>query len=75
MLHSDRVGALLINIRLGWKSLTEANTLALNKHLQITVVKSFITLGQGGHTGAGNRAGDFAIKLFFSSSLTKRQKS
>jgi hypothetical protein len=63
MLHAGRI--LLTNIKLGWKSLTGANTLALKKHLPITVVKSFITLGQGSHTGAGNRPGELAIKFFF----------
>ncbi len=36
---------LLANIRLGWKGLPATNTLADYKHLKITDVKRFITLG------------------------------
>jgi hypothetical protein len=39
--------ALSKNIRLGWKGLPVKNTLAYYEHLQITTVKSFITLGTG----------------------------
>ncbi len=34
---------------LGWKDLPETNTLTNYDHLQITAVKSFITLGPGVH--------------------------
>jgi hypothetical protein len=40
-----RFQALPTNIRLGWKSLPGTNTLADYKHLSITPVKSFMTLG------------------------------
>jgi hypothetical protein len=36
--------ALLANTRLGWKSLPGTHILAYYKHLQITDIKSFITL-------------------------------
>jgi hypothetical protein len=34
-------------IRLGWKGLSETNTLAYKENSKITDVKSFITLGPG----------------------------
>jgi len=40
-----QVSAKLTTIRLDWKALPDTNTLALCKHLYITEVKSFITLG------------------------------
>jgi hypothetical protein len=39
--------ALLANIRLGWNSLPETNTLAYYEHSSITDVKSFITSVHG----------------------------
>ncbi len=39
--------ALPTNVRLGWKSLPRTNTLAYYKSLEITAVKSFITLAPG----------------------------
>jgi len=44
--------ALPTNIRLGWKGLAGTNTLAYYEHLQITAVKSLITLtpGKGKHS-------------------------
>ncbi len=40
---------LLANIRLGWKGLLRTNTLAYYERLQITDVKSFITMGPEGN--------------------------
>jgi hypothetical protein len=42
-----KVLALPTDIRLGWKGSPWTNTTAYYKNLQITSVKSFITLGQG----------------------------
>ncbi len=38
--------ALFAKVKLGWSVLSGANTLAFYKHLQITTIKSFITLGK-----------------------------
>jgi hypothetical protein len=38
----------LPTIRLGWKGLQGTNTLDYYKHLQITALQSFVTLGPGG---------------------------
>jgi len=40
--------ALPQNIRLGWKRLSGTNALAYYKNLQLTEVKSLITLAPGG---------------------------
>ncbi len=47
MLNSGRLLALPANIILGLKIMSGTNTLAYHKHLQITDVKIFVTLGQG----------------------------
>jgi len=54
MFHLDRLLPYSKNIRLGWKGLTGANTLAYYENSQFTDRKSFITLDPG----------DDVIKLF-----------
>jgi hypothetical protein len=48
--HLGKLLALPTKISIGWKRLSELNTLAYYENLYITDVKSFITLGPG-HTG------------------------
>ncbi len=56
--------AFLTNIRLGWKGLPGANTLAHYKYLFITTVKSFITSSPGLGCKDQSISVAFVIKLF-----------
>jgi hypothetical protein len=58
-----QVSSKLTNVRLDWKALPDKNTLALYKHLYITEVKSFITLGFGQQRKYRLDSGN-AIRLF-----------
>ncbi len=71
---------LLTNIRLGWKGVPRANTIAYYEHEKITGVKSFITLGletsrnfEIGRLPDGNNK--FGKKLVKKSSLSKTSTS
>ncbi len=55
--------AIPTNIRLDWKSLTGKHALAYLPHLQITTVKSFITLWVPGCTSCGSASTGKSVRI------------